>query len=321
MTIQQDSQEFLNRLFDVLEKQTKNSQFKYLLESVFGGKTCSQLICSGGCGTVKNSIEAFYNLSLEVKNMKTLKDSLDKFISDESISDYKCEACKKNVTITKRNSIAELPNVLIVHLQRIGFNYDTFQNDKVNSRLEFPKHLDLKNYTSEQICKRENKVNDEESKDSNIESKGEESFPFYIKEDSYYEYELVGVVVHTGTADAGHYYSYINVNREGKDEEMILVKRNNEDVGKWVEFNDSMIRSFSINNLEEECYGGVQHNISNYTAIEGPENTGWESRPSQYEEKENIKSAYMLLYERKKKKPIKLVVDSKIDERISIVLI
>lgn len=26
---------------------------------------------------------------------------------------------------------------------------------------------------------------------------------------SYYEYELIGVTVHTGTAEGGHYYSYI----------------------------------------------------------------------------------------------------------------
>ncbi len=29
------------------------------------------------------------------------------------------------------------------------------------------------------------------------------------EEDSYFEYELVGVVVHSGSADSGHYYSYI----------------------------------------------------------------------------------------------------------------
>ena len=57
--------------------------------------------------------------------MKSLKDSLDKYISEETISGYKCEVCKKNVTITKRNSLAELPNLFIVHLQRIVFNYDT----------------------------------------------------------------------------------------------------------------------------------------------------------------------------------------------------
>lgn len=31
-----------------------------------------------------------------------------------------------------------------------------------------------------------------------------EAFP-----DSYYEYKLAGVLVHMGTADSGHYYSYI----------------------------------------------------------------------------------------------------------------
>lgn len=29
------------------------------------------------------------------------------------------------------------------------------------------------------------------------------------KDDSYYEFELVGVLVHSGSADAGHYYSFI----------------------------------------------------------------------------------------------------------------
>lgn len=33
---------------------------------------------------------------------------------------------------------------------------------------------------------------------------GEQAFP-----DAYYEYKLAGVLVHMGTADSGHYYSYI----------------------------------------------------------------------------------------------------------------
>ena len=64
------------------------------------------MICEGGCGTVKNNIEDFYNLSLEVKNHKTLKESLDKYISEERIEDYKCDVCKKNVSLVKRNSLA-----------------------------------------------------------------------------------------------------------------------------------------------------------------------------------------------------------------------
>lgn len=38
-----------------------------------------------------------------------------------------------------------------------------------------------------------------------------------IKTDGY-EYKLCGVIVHYGTADFGHYYSYINTNRGSKED-------------------------------------------------------------------------------------------------------
>jgi hypothetical protein len=40
-----------------------------------------------------------------------------------------------------------MPNVLIVHLQRITLNYTTFENEKLNNKLEFPKILDLNKYS------------------------------------------------------------------------------------------------------------------------------------------------------------------------------
>ena len=51
----------------------------------------------------------------------------------------------------------------------------------------------------------------------------------YPKE--YYEYALSGVVVHTGTSDSGHYYSFI------KD-------REHPESGKWYELNDHIVRDF-----------------------------------------------------------------------------
>jgi hypothetical protein len=33
--------------------------------------------------------------------------------------------------------------------------------------------------------------------------------PIPFKEDEYYEYVLAGVLVHTGSADRGHYYSFV----------------------------------------------------------------------------------------------------------------
>jgi len=42
---QKDAQEFLNIIFDRVENALKPTPKKYLLQSIFGGKTCSQLVC------------------------------------------------------------------------------------------------------------------------------------------------------------------------------------------------------------------------------------------------------------------------------------
>ena len=66
--------------------------------------------------------------------------------------------CNKKVDVSKRTLIAETPNVLIVHLQRIVFNFDTFQNDKLNSFFEFPTVLDLKPYSYYDVMAREQRL-------------------------------------------------------------------------------------------------------------------------------------------------------------------
>ena len=45
-----------------------------------------------------------------------------------------------------------------------------------------------------------------------------------------------------GTADAGHYYSYININRQSDNESSPEWLKTEND--KWVEFNDSQIKEY-----------------------------------------------------------------------------
>lgn len=73
---QKDAQEFLNVLFDRLDNQLKPTPCKYLLSSIFGGKTCSQMVCTE-CGKLKNRSEDYLTLSLTVKDIKSVYDSLE----------------------------------------------------------------------------------------------------------------------------------------------------------------------------------------------------------------------------------------------------
>ena len=51
--------------------------------------------------------------------------------------------------------MAELPNVLILHLQRIIFDMGALKNVKLNERIEFPEKLNMKAFMTQKIKKSE----------------------------------------------------------------------------------------------------------------------------------------------------------------------
>ena len=163
----------MNLFFDKIETSLKPTPFKRILEDVFGGKTCNQTVCSN-CKAVNERFEPFYPLSLEIKGYKNIEESFKKFINGEVISDYQCDACKKKTDVTKSTLLAKVPNYFIIHLQRMCFNYDKFENEKVNSRWEFPMNLNVYPYSLDA-------------------QKG-------VGAASDYEYTLKGVVLHYGSA-------------------------------------------------------------------------------------------------------------------------
>ena len=68
-------------------------------------------------------------------------------LAGETIEDYQCDGCNEKVLLKKRNLLGEMPNVLIVHQQRIELDLQTFEQKKVNSKFEFPNILDLNPYS------------------------------------------------------------------------------------------------------------------------------------------------------------------------------
>merc|ERR1712130_907882 len=188
-----------------------------------------------------------------------MKESLEAFVQSETLDGVQCDHCQKKCTTLKRQVLHTLPNTIFFHLKRFELNFETFRHEKSNQRFEFPQSLNLEPYTKEGIL---DEKKDDEEEITNINTKPKE----------YYEYELSGIVVHTGSAEAGHYYSYIKdrVNAE------------------WNEFNDSLIKSFDLKYLDNDCYGGKKK-------VKSSANWGgdWEH------DQDKIKNAYILVYDRK----------------------
>lgn len=60
-------------------------------------------------------------------------------------------------------------------------------------------------------------------------------------------FELVGVLVHSGTAESGHYYSFIRERPSNSEKE------------NWVEFNDDCVTPWDPSCMESACFGGVDY--------------------------------------------------------------
>ena len=52
----------------------------------------------------------------------------------------------------RRTCIGTLPNVLVLHLKRFEFDFNTFETIKLNSRCAFPERLNMMPYTSAGEC-------------------------------------------------------------------------------------------------------------------------------------------------------------------------
>jgi ubiquitin C-terminal hydrolase len=156
---------------------------------------------------------------------------------------YFCDKCERKRNALKRYSIKRLPNVLFLMLRRFEFNYDTMTKFKVNDYCSFPIDLDMSPYCQEVITRNE-LLKEMDEKSLSVEDLNEEQQIILNREitKSYYQFKLKGIVVHQGTADAGHYYCYIQ-NREQSSED--------KPEDSWFCFNDKEVEKFDPNNIPD----------------------------------------------------------------------
>lgn len=121
--------------------------------------------------------------------------------------------------------IKSLPNNLIIHLKRFEYDLERGVRIKINDRFDFPNLLSMDQYTSMFLKDQETPTSD--------------AIPEFL-------YSLSGVLVHAGTSNSGHYYSFI---------------RDRSSTPRWFHFNDSNVESYDPNYLGKHCFGGSFENF------------------------------------------------------------
>ena len=221
------------QLLDNIREKLKGTDQEQMIQYIFGGKT---QITVGGLEkdfTVKRE-EEFYDVSLSINNCSSLPDSFDLFVSPESlVGDNRYESQEyglQDAELTTR--FLKCPRVLMIHLKRFEFDHMSQSNEKLNYLYMFEDKLSMKEYLSSDA-----------------------------DPDTPSDYELFGVLVHSGTTKSGHYYSFLRTSPSPQ----------------WYKFNDSRVEEAKSEEAIDENWGGEN------------DMDGLTSYPKNY-------SAYLLVY-------------------------
>lgn len=132
--------------------------------------------------------------------------------------------------------------------------------------------------------------------------------------DEDYLYRLVGVNIHVGTADHGHYYSIINTKRGSAADQEAPEKWRKVEGDPWREFNDATIKGFNFNTeMKNEAFGGDPEANSGSKNADGMTDADFAAFLSSAGQSYG-KSAYMLIYDRKSKKDLREVPEGAPDD-------
>lgn len=223
---QQDAHEFLIATLDVLHQHCKGSNglsssnphhCNCIIDQIFTGGLQSDVTCQQ-CNNVSTTIDPFWDISLDLGPTEAETDfpnGIDKFEEPTSLTNclkrftrpeylgssakIKCSICQNYQESTKQLTMKKLPLVACFHLKR--FEHSTGYHKKISTYVSFPEELDMTPFMSS--SRNHNNGYSEQ----------------VIREaasclSSDYKYSLYAVVNHRGTADSGHYTSFV---RQHKD--------------------------------------------------------------------------------------------------------
>lgn len=285
---QNDASEFTTKLLDRLEISLKKwapENFRFM-DHTFGLKQTKQKICRK-CGLKSSREEKLLNIDCQIRGKSDIHEALSAMTEVEIMegsNQVYCDKCKENTDTILKSAISTLPNVLILSLKRFDLDYNTFETVKLNSRCAFGQTLNMKQYSLDAIEVLEkaekgkviesDSSNTMELEENHIEATVIADDPLSCLPDENYEYRLVGVLVHAGVAQGGHYYSFIKDRLNGADE-------------KWYRFDDEDVTPFDSALIEVECFGGKVK-----------KETKWPNGQVHTVEQEQFANALMVFYEK-----------------------
>ncbi|CAF1099925.1 unnamed protein product [Rotaria sp. Silwood1] len=284
---QQDAFDFFTAMTDQIDEYLKSMKQEEIFRKQFEGIFCNQMICTNGCRHRYEGEEKFMALNVAVK-VDSLNESLNQFVKGELLDGnnaYFCAKCQEKRTTIKRLCIKKLPPLLCIQMKRFGFDWENNRALKFDDYFKFPLVLNMEPYTLDGVNKRESFVEHDDITDSTnndslintATTSDSKSVPRSVSSTNMptINYELIGIVIHSGQANAGHYYSFI------KD----IRRRQTNNTNQWYRFNDLTVEEIQLTEqmLEEECFGGtfrVQKDNNNSS-----------------EERTRFWNAYMLIYQ------------------------
>lgn len=231
---QQDVQECMAVIFDFITTQCMGSDLGLFFQRFWQGEYFDNLTCLN-CKRPRGRKVEFRDLQLQVRLKTSLAQSFEAFIEKETMEGVECENCNSRTTHTKGLNIEKLPYILSLQLKRFDLCYETFQRVKVNDPLSYPQILDMTNYfehtpecissiipagTADVDVNAENKVVDENT------------------------YELLSVLVHSGSAFAGHYFCYVKDVGMTEEQAACVGATTN-----WLCFNDATVTPLSAEDV------------------------------------------------------------------------
>ncbi len=130
-----------------------------------------------------------------------------------------CPVCGEQVNVTSAIKIKEAPQNLMIHLGRFSFDNTTGQSSKIDFIRVFDEDLTLER-------------------------------GWFIDPNATQDvkYSLCGVIMHKGTANNGHYWSYCK-----------------NDKGEWFKYDDSDVMSTTFEEFKNEAWGQYNSATSSYS--------------------------------------------------------